>query len=122
MVGLLSLARMGRDRQTWMRVLRYAAALLLVCAIGADLAADTLCDAAQGVGGPTSLVAAPSDASDSCGAVCVPDCFCCSISLSAQTFLLPVTVDGVLPPAAQPAEPLPFATRSVSHRPPLHRG
>lgn len=120
--GLLFFSGMSRDRRSWMCVLRLSVALLLVCAIGADLTADTLCDAAQEMGGPISLVAAPSDASDSCGSVCVPDCFCCSISLSAQTFVLPVMVDAALPPAVRPAEPLPFATRSVSHRPPLHRG
>lgn len=80
--------------------------LLLLALVLADLN-DADCDPI-GVGPAASGIApAEGETSDGCGAVCVPDCFCCSVLLPAPAaFVLErtrVESETVEPPSLAPA-------------------
>jgi hypothetical protein len=70
---------------------RVVAAAVLLCAIAADVAADTRCHPLPRREARAGLSAAPDSPTDQdpCGARCVPDCFCCS-TLSVTAVGLPV--------------------------------
>lgn len=99
-------------------VFRLLAVTLLLC-IGQDLAADSLCAPPLQTASNTDSMAAAT--SDSCGTVCVPDCFCCSIGVESDAA---AALTGFGRVAARtelhPASPLDGASVSIFH-PPLLR-
>ena len=101
----------------WVRAL----ACLFLSAILADLAFDRTCDRASAAETSSPSIAARSVGNeDPCAGGCVPDCFCCSQSLTRGPAVLtpdvgPVTVAPSLNPAAGPR-----GLRPVPYRPPLN--
>jgi hypothetical protein len=94
--------------------LRAAASLLLVVAIGADLAADSRCHPGPRVEEATTVRASGAESSDDpCAGGCVPDCYCCSVLTATSIFRVPpadrplvallVTVDPARAPGVVPA-------------------
>lgn len=78
--------------------IRSAAALLLVL-IAADLV-DNSCDPSRFLAGSLITSSSGATSGEACGAVCVPDCFCCSTPGPAlQAFSIPTTESIVAGPA-----------------------
>ena len=68
-------------RTTWGAIL----ALLLLLAIGSDLAGDSDCDLLPASDAVELASTPPSGAgAESCAQACLPDCYCCSPSVLAQ--------------------------------------
>jgi hypothetical protein len=104
------LARLGR-----------VASLVLLAAVGVDLAGDTRCDVPQfGLEGSAAFSAAiPPGTEEPCASFCVPDCFCCSRSLVARPAVVPPE-PGPLTAVGLPRPPnRPDGVRPVAVRPPL---
>jgi hypothetical protein len=120
-VRVMGLGRHSRRTQRMLAVVRAAAALLVLFTITADIVADSRChppahiQAREVLRGP-----APSAANqDPCRTGCVPDCYCCSQSVTRGPAVLPpdagpatVTLPLLLPAA-------PAGVRPVPYRPPL---
>lgn len=108
-----------RTQRIWLAV-RAAAALLLLFTITADILADSRCHPAARAQVPAGLWGSvPSTDQDPCDAGCVPDCYCCSQSVTRGPAVLPPDAGPVTPtppllPAAAPA-----GVRPVPYRPPL---
>ena len=64
-----------------------AAATLLLAVIVADLG-DAFCDPLLVPAGTLTVTGAQEEGSETCGNVCLPDCFCCSRPLPAAGSLL----------------------------------
>lgn len=118
----MGLGRHSRRTQRIWAVVRAAAALLVLFTITADIVADSRCHLPAHIQGRAVLRGpAPSANQDPCSTGCVPDCYCCSQSVTRGP--------AVLPPDAGPATvtlPLllsaaPAGVRPVPYRPPLDR-
>jgi len=76
-------------------MLRVAASVLLA-AIALDLVADTRCDVASPLGSATAVRTEGNQRqgdTEPCAPFCVPDCFCCSLSVAAgPVIVLPAPV------------------------------
>ena len=69
------------------RQVALAAASLLLAVIVADLG-DAFCDPLWSSAGTLTVTGAQEEGSETCGSVCLPDCFCCSRPLPAGGSLL----------------------------------
>jgi hypothetical protein len=105
------------SRGRWVRAL----ACLFVLAIGSDLALDSNCDGVPAAPVSVALAAASaSGAPDDCASRCVPDCFCCSQSLTRTAVVLPPDAGPVGRAQSLPLRLSPAGVRPVPYRPPLH--
>lgn len=112
----------GRARRIRWAV-RAAGALLVLFTIAADILADSRCHPPAGaqappaLAGPSSLP--PSTEQDPCATSCVPDCYCCSQSVTRGAAALPPDAGPVSHtlPWLLPASP--SGVRPVPYRPPL---
>lgn len=119
------MGRCGRRRRTqriW-RIVNACAALLVLLTITADILADSRCHPPARVHGPAALAGPsslpPSTERDPCATGCVPDCYCCSQSVTRGPAILPPDAGPVMPtlPLLIPAAPA--GVRPVPYRPPL---
>jgi hypothetical protein len=117
---LLSSSVMSRVQGSPARWLRFLSCLVL-SAIVTDLALDANCDGGPAFTASTAILASSdTSAPDSCGTVCVPDCFCCSQSVTpGPAVLLPVAGPASRAAAVLP-EAAPTGFRPVPYHPPLH--
>ena len=108
------------SRSSW--ILR-AAACLLLAVIAADVVADSACDSLSIGSGSTTTMLGPSTsgANEPCSDFCVPDCFCCSRSVTAGPAVPPPSLARLTPIDAPAAERWPEGVRPVVDRPPLSR-
>jgi len=106
----------SNPRARWFRVL----ACLFVCAILADIAFDASCDAVSTytVSGP-GIAASGAGAQDPCANGCVPDCFCCSQSVTRGPAVLPPDAGPATLTVSLPPNPAPAGIRPVPYHPPL---
>ena len=104
-------------RALWIRAL----GCLFVFAILADVCFDVDCDGALAPPAHGATVAASSgDGSpDACARGCVPDCYCCSQSITTGPAVLPPDAGPVVPMQAPLSTPSPVGVRPVPYRPPL---
>ena len=108
-----------RSRFSW--TLR-AAACLVLAVIAADVAADSACDGASiGVAYVTTGGPGASGTNEPCSDFCVPDCFCCSRSVTAGQAVPPPDLLRLAPIAAPAAERWPEGVRPAVDHPPLAR-
>jgi len=104
-------------RARWGRVL----ACLFVCAIMADLALDGSCDSVSISTGSSSILAPDgAGAPDPCANGCVPDCFCCSQSVTRGRAVLPPDAGPATLTVSIPTNPAPTGVRPVPYHPPLN--
>ena len=117
-MGLTS-GGISRAQRTW-RVIRLAAAALVLFTIAADVVADARCHPAVQASSVTSVSAASStNAQDPCRTGCVPDCFCCS-TLSPGPMAPPVETSGPTVPVEALAAPrFEPGVLPLPYRPPL---
>ena len=107
----------GTRRARWAR----AVACLFVVAILSDLALDSTCDWPE-TGAPASSSLAPPghapDTRDPCADGCLPDCFCCSQSVTRAPAILSRPAEAVAVAACPPPAPDPAGVRPVPYHPP----
>ncbi len=97
---------------------------LFVCAILADLSFDRDCDQPSAFTNREATLTASSapGSLDPCARVCVPDCFCCSQSVTrGPAILAPDAGPAVLMIPVRPAAG-PVGVSPVPYRPPLDLG
>ena len=87
----------GRGR----RVVARLAAIALLALIGGDLA-DVSCDPLGIHPESTSLTHPIAPMGDSCGEVCIPDCFCCARTLPARSAFVIWKAEVLLDPPLLP--------------------
>jgi hypothetical protein len=114
--------RIGRARHGYGVVLR-AVACLLLAIIVADLAADTSCDMPAPATASSSATAlrgvALGGPNERCADFCMPDCFCCSRSVAADTAVVPPEPQRLTPVPAPATGDLSEGVRAVPEPPPL---
>lgn len=95
--------------------------MLFLCLILVDLGLDGNCDAVPMAGGSKlAFVARSTDRTpDACVDFCVPDCFCCSRSVTAAPTLLPPLGAPIAEAPEVRARPTPAGVRPVPYHPPL---
>lgn len=103
------------------RLLSKLFAALVVCIIFADIALDGSCDpVATGGATQVAFTAGTTDgANDPCADLCVPDCFCCSRSVTAGPAILPPMIGPVAAASELRAPATPAGVRPVPYHPPL---
>jgi len=100
------------------------AVYVFLASIATDLLADTQCDRASSrLAAAESLGAAQDrpDTSEPCGAVCVPDCFCCSRIVAAGPAVFPAAPIPLQVIGDPVALRFPLGVRPVPYHPPLAR-
>ena len=96
-------------------------ALLLLCLISADAALDAACDPIVGPRDAAQTVSAAGSTGDEpCATSCLPDCFCCSRSLTAAAVVLPGSTGPIALRAEKAAPQVPQGVRPVPYHPPLY--
>lgn len=107
----------AKRRSRWIRAL----AALFLSAILADVCFDADCDGTlvSGAQAATLAVSSGGGASDACARGCVPDCYCCSQSITTGPAVLPPDAGPVVPMQAPLSTPSPVGVRPVPYRPPL---
>lgn len=110
----------ARPRNAWSRDLIRMTAVLCLSVIGLDLATDAGCDPIALGGARAAVMTADAHQDgDACAPVCVPDCFCCSLSAGVATSPLPASLAPALPVAAYPSTSVSAGVHPVPYHPPL---
>lgn len=100
---------------------RAAAAFFVLFTIAADLVADSRCHSparTQAAAGTQTSTLRSVD-QDPCRTGCVPDCYCCSQTVTCGPVSLPPDAGPVVHTVPPLAAPPPSGVRPVPYRPPL---